>query len=107
MGLKLHQVKALPKVGEWVIWEKLAICNSAAPISGPFDALIDDSITFDASIKKPKFGKPKKGWGLVCFQSNQTKEEVIFRKINMEQFLSQNIALELLKCTKILYESVD
>ena len=25
MGLKLHQVKALPKVGEWVIWEKLAI----------------------------------------------------------------------------------
>ena len=35
------------------------------------------------------------------------KEEVIFRKINMEQFLSQNIALELLKYTKILYESVD
>ena len=34
---------------------------SAAPISGPFDALIDDSITFDASIKKTKFGKPKKG----------------------------------------------
>ena len=28
MGLKLHQVKALPKVGEWVIWEKLAICNT-------------------------------------------------------------------------------
>ena len=27
MGLKLHHVKALPKVGEWVIWEKLAICN--------------------------------------------------------------------------------
>ena len=28
MGLKLHQVKALPKVGEWVISEKLAICNT-------------------------------------------------------------------------------
>ena len=28
MGVKLHQVKALPKVGEWVIWEKLAICNT-------------------------------------------------------------------------------
>ena len=28
MGLKLHRVKALPKVGEWVIWEKLAICNT-------------------------------------------------------------------------------
>ena len=28
MGLKLHQVKALPKVGEWVIWEKLAIRNT-------------------------------------------------------------------------------
>ena len=24
-GLKLHQVKAFPKVDEWVIWEKLAI----------------------------------------------------------------------------------
>ena len=33
--------------------------TSAAPISGPFDALIDYSITFDASIKKTKFGKPK------------------------------------------------
>ena len=58
---------------------------SAAPISGPFDALIDDDITFNASIKKPKFRMPKKGWVLVCFQSNQTKEEVIFRKINMSQ----------------------
>ena len=28
MGLKLHHVKALPKVDEWVIWEKLAICNT-------------------------------------------------------------------------------
>ena len=28
MGLKLHHVKSLPKVGEWVIWEKLAICNT-------------------------------------------------------------------------------
>ena len=28
MGLTLHRVKALPKVGEWVIWEKLAICNT-------------------------------------------------------------------------------
>ena len=27
-GLTLHQVKALPKVDEWVIWEKLAICNT-------------------------------------------------------------------------------
>ena len=34
---------------------------STAPISGPFDALIDDGINFDASIKKPKFGMPKKG----------------------------------------------
>ena len=39
----------------------LKICISAAPISGPFDALIDDGITFNASIKKPKFGMPKKG----------------------------------------------
>ena len=31
-----------------------AIATSAAPISGPFDALIDDGITFNASIKKPK-----------------------------------------------------
>ena len=23
MGLKLHYVKALTKVGEWVIWEKI------------------------------------------------------------------------------------
>ena len=38
-----------------------SIVSSAAPISGPFDALIDYSITFDASIKKTKFGKPKKG----------------------------------------------
>ena len=28
MGLKLHQVKALPKVGEGVISENLAICNT-------------------------------------------------------------------------------
>ena len=28
MGLKLHQVKALPKVGEQVIREKLAVCNT-------------------------------------------------------------------------------
>ena len=28
MGVKLHQVKVLPKVGERVIWEKLAICNT-------------------------------------------------------------------------------
>ena len=28
MGLKLYQMKALPKVGEWVIWEKFAICNT-------------------------------------------------------------------------------
>ena len=28
MGLKLHHVKALSKVGEWVIWDKLAICNT-------------------------------------------------------------------------------
>ena len=27
-GLKLHEVKALSKVCEWVIWEKLAICNT-------------------------------------------------------------------------------
>ena len=27
-GLKLHHVKVLPKVDEWVIWEKLAICNT-------------------------------------------------------------------------------
>ena len=35
--------------------------TSAAPISGPFDALIDDGISFNASIKKPRFGMPKKG----------------------------------------------
>ena len=28
MGLKLHHVKAIPKVGEGVIREKLAICNT-------------------------------------------------------------------------------
>ena len=33
MGLKLHQVKALPKVGERVIREKLAICNSFSDTS--------------------------------------------------------------------------
>ena len=27
-GLKLHQLKALLKVGEWVIQEELAICNT-------------------------------------------------------------------------------
>ena len=37
------------------------VTSSAAPISGPFDALIDGGITFNASIKKPKFGMPKKG----------------------------------------------
>ena len=28
MGLKLHHVKVLPKVGERVYLEKLAICNT-------------------------------------------------------------------------------
>ena len=37
------------------------VTHSAAPISGPFDALIDDGINFDALIKKPKFRMPKKG----------------------------------------------
>ena len=38
------------------------VCNmtvvilSAAPISGPFDALIDDGITFNASIKNQNSG---------------------------------------------------
>ena len=36
-------------------------CTSAAPISGPFDALIDYSITFDASIKKNEIRKAEKG----------------------------------------------
>ena len=35
--------------------------TSAALISGPFDALLDEGITSNASIKKPKFGMPKKG----------------------------------------------
>ena len=43
--------------------------------------------------KKQNLGCQKKGWVLVCFQSNQTTEEVIFRKINMEQFLSQRYCL--------------
>ena len=43
---------------------------------------------------------PKKGWLLVCFQSNQTKEEVIFRKINMEQFLSQRNRLRIVEMYK-------
>ena len=73
---------------------------SAAPISGPFDALIDDSINFDASIKKPKFGMREKGSVLACFQSNQTKEEVIFRKIKMEQFLSQRYRLRIFEMYK-------
>ena len=76
------------------------ITISAAPISVPFDALIDDGITFNASIKKPKFGMPKKGRVLVCFQSNQTKEEVIFCKINMEQFLSQRYRLRIVEMYK-------
>ena len=37
------------------------ILGTAAPISGPFDALLDDGISFNASIKKPKFRMPKKG----------------------------------------------
>ena len=39
----------------------MIVNNNAAPISGPFDVLIDDGISFNASIKKPKFGMPKKG----------------------------------------------
>ena len=34
---------------------------SAAPISGPFDALIDDGISFNASIKKTKIRDAEKG----------------------------------------------
>ena len=86
---------------------KSIAATSAAPISGPFDALIDDGITSNASIKKPKFGLPKKGWVLVCFQSNQTKEEVIFRKINMEQCLSQRYCLRIVEMYKILSKSLD
>ena len=37
------------------------VSNSAAPISGPFDALIDDGITFNASIKKNKIWDAEKG----------------------------------------------
>ena len=50
--IPLSQVKRKPKG---------VVLISAAPISGPFEALIDDGITFNASIKKPKFGMPKKG----------------------------------------------
>ena len=39
----------------------MVLSTSAAPISGPFDPLIDDGITSNASIKKTKFGMPKKG----------------------------------------------
>ena len=35
--------------------------SSAAPISGPFNALIDDGITFNASIKKNKIWDAEKG----------------------------------------------
>ena len=47
--------------------------TSAAPISGPFDALIDYSITFDASIKKNKIRKAEKGLRFSMFpvESNE------------------------------------
>ena len=41
--------------------EKDVLYISAAPISGPFDALIDYSITFNASIKKNEIRKAEKG----------------------------------------------
>ena len=46
---------------------------SAAPISGPFDAVIDDGITFDASIKKAEIRDAEKGWSSSIFpiESNE------------------------------------
>ena len=37
------------------------VCGSAAPISGPFSALVDDGITFNASIIKAKIRDAEKG----------------------------------------------
>ena len=37
------------------------LVSSAAPISGPFDALIDDGNTFNASIKKTKIRDAETG----------------------------------------------
>ena len=71
--------------------KSIVFVSSAVAISGPFDA----------SIKKAKIGDIKKGSVVALSQSNQTKEEVIFSKINMEQILSLEIGLEMLKFTKI------
>ena len=47
--------------------------TSAAPISGPFDALIDDGITFNASIKKAKIPDAEKGLSSSMFPVKSNK----------------------------------
>ena len=51
----------------------IAVYISAAPISGLFDALIDDAITFDASIKKSEIRDADKGLSSSIFpvESNE------------------------------------
>ena len=46
---------------------------SAAPISGPFDALIDDGMTFNASIKKAKIRDAEKGLSSSMFPVKSNK----------------------------------
>ena len=46
---------------------------SAAPIGGPFDALIDDGITFNVSIKKAKIRDAEKGLSSSMFPVKSNK----------------------------------
>ena len=60
MGLKLHHVKALPKVGESVIWEKLAIRNSFSDTSHLL-ILSRWVISYGSEIS-PSESSPKSRW---------------------------------------------
>ena len=60
MGLKLHQVKALPKVGEWVILEKLAICNTFTDNSHLL--ILSRWVISYGSETSPSESSPKSRW---------------------------------------------